>query len=419
MKQVKRIYGNLKASGILYNFLNLGGIQVSNMLLALLSIIVVTRIIGIEAVGLVTSSYRFALLAGSAINYGTGQSGVRDTALHRDEPEKLSVVFFNTLSLRALAFLIFISLLFTLQFTGLLYSKFILFSLPVVLAEVVNPLCFYIGVEKLKIFNIYNLIANASTLLAIILIINGAHNALYINFILGTANIIIYTALLAHFVVSFKLKFKTPRMVELLKMAKDNFYLTVNNASANLQQNVIIFALSEWGTPAVLGAYSISDRFIGQIRNILNIIANAIYPKAVLLYKEGEDLWITYRRKVKLIFMGVFIAGALLTIILADYIILVLSKQHDATAVLILRTMACVPVISVLNTINTLDQLIKKRNVFIFRIAAVLLLISTLTAVLLSNSGNTFLIGTFTIIVELSACVMYEYIITKTEHTHE
>ncbi len=419
MKRIAGIYKNVKQNNVITNFLNLGSIQVSNMALAMLAMFVVTRTVGILAFGLVTTSYRFALLAGTGINWGTGQSGVRDTALSKSDANKLSIVFFNTLSLRLLAFALFILALFILQAAGLFYSRFVMFSLPVVFAEVVNPLCFFIGVEKLKIFNVYNLIGNAVTLIIIVLTVHGADDALWVNFILGTANVITYIVLLIHFVFRHQLQFTVPAKPALQKMAKDNFYLTVNNASANLQQSVIIFALSKWSTPGILGAYAISDRFIGQIRNMLNIVGNSIYPKAVHLYAEGETFWIVYRQKVKKVFMAIFFVGAVLVFLLADLIVFILSKQHDATAVLIMRTMACVPIISVLNTINTLDQLIKKHNVFIFRIATLLLAISTVTAIILAQSSSIILIGAFTIIVELSSCLMYEYIITKPSHLHE
>jgi len=419
MNQVKRIYGKLKSTGILSNFLNLGSIQVSNMLLALLSMVIVTRTVGIVAFGLVTSGYRFALLAGSGINYGTGQSGIRDTALTQGNAVKLSNVFYTTLLLRLIIFLIFLVAIFILQVTGLFYSKFVWFSMPVVLAEVFNPLCFYIGVEKLKTFNIYNLISNVAALGAIIFMVHGADDALFVNFILGMANIATYGVLLMQFAIRFKLPLIWPHRDGLKKLATDNFYLTINNASANLQQNVIIFVLTKWSTPNILGAYAVCDRFIGQIRNILNIVANAIYPNAVRIYVESLELWNNYRRKIKRLFMALFFAGGLITFVLADLIIDILSDRPDVTAILFLRIMAFVPVISVLNTINTLDQLIKKHNVYIFRIATLLLVISTLLAVVLTTTGNVFLIGAFTVIVEICGCLMYEYVITKPSVQHD
>ena len=117
--------------------------------------------------------------------------------------------------------------------------------------------------------------------------------------------------------------------------------------------------------------------------------------------------------------MALFFAGGLITFVLADLIIDILSDRPDVTAILFLRIMAFVPVISVLNTINTLDQLIKKHNVYIFRIATLLLVISTLLAVVLTTTGNVFLIGAFTVIVEICGCLMYEYVITKPSVQHD
>jgi hypothetical protein len=104
----------------------------------------------------------------------------------------------------------------------------------------------------------------------------------------------------------------------------------------------------------------------------------------------------------------------MLIFILAGFIVFTLTKEHNATAILILRIMAFVPTISALNVLNVLDQLLKNNNVFIFRIAVALFIISLIVAFISLNIGNYLVIGAFTLIVETSAWLLYEYIVKKT-----
>ena len=384
----------------------------------MLIIPVITRVVGIAEFGLIMYASRFSQLAGTVINYGTNQSGVRDIAFNRDDAEKLSAVFYNTLWIRLLIFALFLIFLFGLQWLTIPYYSYILLSVPIVLAEVFNPLCFFIGIERLKIFNLYNMLSNMVCILALIFFINSPVNAGWVNFILGMANTVTYLGLLVYFSCRQKLLFHLPLTSELFKIGKDNFYLTINNISVNLQQSFIIFALPTLGSKALLGAYTLCDKIIGQCRILLITISNALYPNAAHIYKQSIERWNSYRRKAKYLIAGIFFSGSLLIFILADLIVFILTKEHDQTAVLILRIMAFVPTVSALNVLNVLDQLLKNNTVYIFRIALFLFITAMLMSFVLLNSGNIQLIGAFTLIVELCALLMYEYVIKKPSIHH-
>ncbi|WP_460692715.1 oligosaccharide flippase family protein [Mucilaginibacter puniceus] len=414
MKQrIKKTLNKLRSTNILSNFFNLSSIQVSNILLLLITIRLINGKVGFEGFGIITNAYRFSILAGGIINYGTVQSGVRDTAFNFNDSKKLSAVFYNTVFIRLLIFSLFLVGMIVSYWLAIDDYSYILLSTPIVLAEVINPLCFYIGIEKIKTFNVCNMAANITAVLAIMLFIKGPGDAPWVNFILGTSNIIIYAGLLIYFAFRYKLRFHIPAKSDIIKIGKNNFYLTVNSLSANLQQSIIIFALN-YSDSILLGAYALSDRIIGQCRNLLNLVVNAVYPHAATIYQQNTAFWDAYRKKSKYLFAGVFLIGAILIYIFADLIIYTLSTKHDANAMMILRIMAFVPVISALNVFSMLDMLLKNNNIAIFKIAIILIVIAPLTALLLVGIGkNTLLVAIFTLIVEASAWAMYEYVIIK------
>ncbi|MBD1392302.1 oligosaccharide flippase family protein [Mucilaginibacter glaciei] len=411
-------YHKLRETNIISNFFNLSGIQLSNTLLIVLSVLVITRVVGITEFGLVMFSSRFAQLAGTVVNYGTSQTGIRDIAFNRDEPQKLSIVFYDTLWIRLLIFAGYILLLIILKFTPVPYYNYILLATPIVLAEVFNPLCFFNGIEKLRLFNAYNLLSNVVCLLSLMFFIKLSGDAKWVNFLLGMANTITYLGLLMYFNKRQRLSFKIPSLPGISKIAKSNFYLTVNSVSVNLQQTIIIFVMPLWGNATLLGAYTLCDRIIGQCRILLITISNALYPNAAIIYQDSIVKWNVYRRKTKYLLTVLFFAGSLLIFLLADWIIFILTKHHDPTAVLFLRIMAFVPTISALNVLNVLDQLLKNNTIYIFRIAVVLFFTSILVTFFLLNSNHNQFVGAFTLIVELCALLMYEYTIKKLPIQH-
>jgi O-antigen/teichoic acid export membrane protein len=384
-------------------------------LLLVITIRIITGRYGIETYGFVSVAYTFLMLAGTVISYGTIQSGVRDTAYHINEPEKLSFVIYNALGVRAVIFMLFCVALSAYYWFDPDHYNYLWFALPLALAEVFNPLCFYIGVEKVKIFNLFNLIANFFAVAAIFILVRGTNNAVWVNFILGTANVITYVGLFVYLHKRIRLQFYVPSTTDLIAISKANFSLTLNNISANLQQSVIFFALGFFNSP-LLGAYSLSNRVIGQCRNAFNIVSNAVYPKAVALYKLSEEQWVTFRKKMKNIFGLVALGGAMIIFVMADLIVFILTKQHDADTILILRVMAFVPIISAYNVFSMLDLLLKQKRRNIFNIGVVLIAVAVAVAYLSAYSANIYLIGAFTIFIEGAAWLMYEYVINKTKN---
>jgi O-antigen/teichoic acid export membrane protein len=411
-QRIKQSYQKLRTTKVLSNFLNLSSIQISNILLLFVTIRIIAGNVGIEGFGIIMFAYRFSMLAGTIVNYGTGQSGIKDTAFNITDTSKLSGILSNTIWIRLFIFILFIAGLLVFYRLHTASYRYIVLAVPIVMAEIFNPLCFFIGIEKIRIFNIWNLVSNIAAVAAILIFIKNPADAGWVNFILGLGNVITYLGLLIYLARQYKLSFHMPLKADLLKISADNFYLTVNNISANLQQSIILFAL-EWSNSSLLGAYALCDRFIGQCRNLLNTVANAIYPTAVNLYKQNADVWAAYRKKSKRLFAGLFLVGALLIFVLADLIVFILSKKHNADAVMVLRVMAFVPVVSALNVFSVLDMLLKSKNVYLFKIALLLVMIAAVVAFALAKSGNTLLVGSFTLIIECCAWAMYEYVITK------
>jgi len=380
---------------------------------------VITHQIGIEAFGFVMLANTFSVLTGTVVNYGTNQTGVRDIAAHVKDLPNLQRVFYNTLWIRVLLFIGYLLLLFILQWLSIQYYLFILFSLPLVLAEVLNPLFFFIGIEKLKLYNIANVLSKVTAIILLVFFIDGAKDAIWVNFIMGMATAVTYAYLLYIAVSGSKLHFLSPNKTELLEIARGNFYLTINNISNNLQQSIIIFALAKWGTAPVLGAYTLCDKVIGSCRILLITVYNAVYPKSAQLYKSSPRLWKQYKKRMQLLITAVFFVGSVLLFIFAPFAVKVLSGEENEMAVLFLRIMALVPTVSALNLPNILDQLLKNKNVYIFRIAMVLLALAILLALGLLQLSNPIWVGFFTLIIEIAGLLMYQYVANKPAIKHD
>ncbi|MDN3587263.1 oligosaccharide flippase family protein [Pedobacter aquatilis] len=393
--------------------MNLSSIQISNTLLILLIYPIITRIVGIENFGMVMLANTFSGLSSIIINYGTNQSGVRDIATYAKNKTELNKVFSNTIWVRILIFITYLFVLFLLQRAQIKYYAFIILSTPIVLAEVLNPLFFFLGAEKLKIYNIANLISKVVIILAVIVFIKGAEDAEWVNFIIGLASTATYAILLFILIKNYQLNFQLPDKKGLSNIAKDNFFLTINNISVHLQQSLMVFALAKWGTPLWLGAYSLCDKVISSSRILIISVSNAIYPKAAQIFAESTEAWKTYKSKMSKLIAAMFLLLSLTLFIMPGFIVQLLSGAHNQDAINFLRLMAFVPFLAALNVLNVLDLLLKNNTLAIFRIAIVLFFISAITAWTLVTNGLHNWFGLYTVLIDGCALIMYEYAIKK------
>ena len=222
---MKYLYTNtfhhLLKTKVFANFVNLSSIQVSNTLLLILIYPIIVRLIGIEAFGQLMVANAFAGLMGIFVNYGTSQTGTKDIAIQRNNPDGLAEVFYNTLFIRLLIFLLFLA---GFALTGLLHINnyiFYLATIPLIFAEVINPMFLFFGKESLTIYNLANIFSKIAIILSILLLVNGRSDAAWINFYIGIANISSYLILIFIGIKRFKLKFKLPEKIQFLNILKE------------------------------------------------------------------------------------------------------------------------------------------------------------------------------------------------------
>jgi O-antigen/teichoic acid export membrane protein len=186
-----------------------------------------------------------------------------------------------------------------------------------------------------------------------------------------------------------------------------------NNISVHLQQSLLIFAINIFGNPLWLGAYAICDKIIGAVKTLISTLSNSIYPRAIALYKQGEQEFLEYKRRMKRWISLSFLAFSILLSFLSPYVILLLNGHPDENAESLLRIMAFLPFLAALNVFNVLECLIRNDNVLIFRIAMILLILATGLAWAIVSNDQLFYLGTYSLIIETGALLFYEFSINR------
>jgi O-antigen/teichoic acid export membrane protein len=395
------------------NFIHLSSIQVSNALLQLLLFPIIIRVVGLSEFGHVMVANSYASLLGIVINYGTNQSGIKDIALYKNNPEILSQKFYRIFSTRLLLFLVSLLVLPILYVAGIPYFQYFLFATTLVIAEVINPIFFFIGIEKLFAFNLANLLSKLLSILLVLLFVNGANNANRVNFYLGLSNIILYAPLIIYATRKFSVRFYLPGLPMIWLFIKENFSLFINNISVQLQQSVFLFAVSAAGNPIVLGAYALCDKIIWSFRLLIIAFSNAIYPRCTILYHQHFDEWQKFKRSINKSLIVSFFFSGLLFIIFPALIVHIFTGQKNDLTIFYLKAIAFVPLIMALNSMNVLELLIKNAYTAIFSISLIVLSFAIGISLLFIWVKAPMWYPFYPLCIETACLLFYRYYLNK------
>ncbi len=405
--------------GFLSGFFHLGSIQASNAIIQLLLFPLIIHVTGLEEFGIVILANTYGSLGAMLINYGTNQSGIKDVALFRNNPEKLASVFYTAYYCRFFLFLLTLPLLFILYQFNFPHVRYFPFALTIVFAEVLNPFFFFAGIEKVSRYNLANLLSKSSSAFLIYLFVTRPELGIWVNFYLGITNIIAYLILTIYLIRKYKLtQYLVPR-VYIVEFFRKNFFLVGNNLSSSLQQSFFVFALSFTGDKMMLGAYSFCDKIVWSFRMLIIAFTTAIFPRAVNLYKENIASWKQFRNRVNklmAVFFSLVMAGIL---IFTPFIVGLFTKTHNELAIIYTRAICMVPLIASLNAMNVVDLLLKNKYHYIFIIAMVLLGISVIVSLIFIQFNNKAIFGYYQVIVEIFSLPLYLYFIRKSERQQD
>lgn len=401
----------------LSNFINLGSIQGSNALIQILLIPIITRLIGLSELGHVMVANSYATLIALFINYGSNQSGVKDVALYRSDTKVLSGIFYTIYLTRGILFALSFCVVLVLYFLDLFYAPYFLLAQVIVLAEAFNPFFFFVGLQKLLLYNVLNLAARLLSAAGILLFIRSSSESIWVNFYLGMGSLLAYVFLFFYIIRKYQLATGHVSFAGFRKYLTQNFYLMGNNLSVQLQQSIFLFTLSTTGNPLILGAYSLCDKIVWSFRLLIISFSNAIYPRAVVAFQTRKEDWRYYKKRINLALFAVFMLTGVGILLFAPWLTLIITGEHNQLATLYIKCIAFVPLIAALNSLNVIDLLMKNQYHHIFIIALILLCITLLSSAIFIQAKNPAIFGYYPITVEIFSLPLYWYFIAKTRKT--
>ncbi len=351
-RKLLSIIVNPGSNKLLLNFFSLAMLQATNSILPLLVFPLLIRVIGVEKFGAVSLALSMSTYLIIFTDYGFNLSATRSISIHRNNLAKVSQIFSEVLITKLILFLVSIGLVTIVVFLVPRFrAEWLLYmcTLSIVFGNTIFPVWFFQGMEYMRHITFINLISKIVFTGLIFIFIQSPHDYIYVPAYQGVGGIVASVASFWIIRKQFGVHLRLVKVKNITYQLREGWPVFLSNFSSNFYINSNIFILSFFANATVIGYYSIAEKIIWGVRQLLTAVFQSIYPHVCKIATESHE-------QLKNFFYGVswgLLGGCFLIgisiLIFANPVVYIVSGKYIGEVVFLVRLLAFVPLISALN----------------------------------------------------------------------
>ena len=266
---------------LIENFASLSILQIFNMLIPLFTAPYLVRVLGVENFGLIAFALSVSMYFHIITNFGFDISIPRKIANYRKDFDKISEIFSTVIIIKlSLMFLSFFILLILINSIDILNqnSNIYFASFGIVLGNVLFPVWFFQGIEKMKYISTINILTKVFFTIIIFIVVKDSNDIIYVPLLNSAGHII--GGLFSLFIVfkNFPITLKIPNKNKLFIELKDSFEVFISRISNKGSRFFAVTIIGLSFGNYILGFYTIVEKLYYAFLSIAGVISQTIYP---------------------------------------------------------------------------------------------------------------------------------------------
>lgn len=412
-------FGPLKElKSLMSNFSFLFLINIANYIFPLLTIPYLVRILGIEKFGLLSFATSIITYFMIFSDYGFNLSATKEISIHRDDKDKIneifSAVFILKVAIVSIGFILLLPIVLLVPKFNVYWYIFI-FTYGNVIGQLLFPVWFFQGLEKMKVISILNIISKCIFTIAIFLFVKKESDFMLVPIFSSLGFIVIGIVSLIIVFFKFGISFVPQNKIILIKYLKDGWSLFISNISVTLYTTTTITFLGFYTNNTIVGYYSVADKIISVVRSVTAPISQVLFPYLCNLSQNSPQKVLDINKKLA-IYGGVVMlfVSAVIYFFAADIMFLLFHKR-DLESIEVLRILAIIPFLTFLHTVFALFTMIvfgrnKEYRIIIVSAAIMNLVLCCITIPLFG------FIGAAIAVVIVEAYLLIRYVLYTENH---
>jgi PST family polysaccharide transporter len=401
------------------NFFNLIINQGVNIFVALLATRVLFSTLGEAQYGLVNLALSVVLLSSVTVRYGYHLNGPKRIALFRDELVKKQALINEIITTRTIIAVGMAIILFCMTyFFGFFksYATLLYYSLVLLFGQALFPMFYFQGNDKISGVTLVNTFAKGAYLLLIILFIKTPKDGVYVNFLLGATSIVVYVFFWISIYKKEKIKWVWSRVNNIKNRLIENFHFFISTIAGHVSIHGGLIILANFVNNTVLGEFALAEKVALLMRMVPVFFTQAILQKATIFFEKDQTQFNSYVNKIFIIGLSITFGMGLTAIILSKWIIFLLAGSHVIYSQNILKILAFIPFLSMLNFKNMIKILVEEKKQLLTKATWITAIVMLILATIGSYYYGGYGLSVALVLTEILSFIVYSILLVKNKH---
>ena len=226
------------------------------------------------------------------IDFGCDILGVKDISINRDNVDKRNYIISRVLYIKCF-FTILLSIVFFIAINHIEFfqinRELFYFSFPVFIAQIVNPLWIFQGLEKFNLFSYFSILSKSIYILLIFYFLDQKSDYVYINFAFGLS--VFIAGIVFFFLLNkqYQFIFVPIKFSELYGYMFANRTYVFSQIFIWVQLYSPILLINYFGTTIQVGQFRIVDQIVSIFKTYILLSFNFIYPKICFEFDDKHN----------------------------------------------------------------------------------------------------------------------------------
>lgn len=367
--------------GLVKNIFSLGLVQIANYVLPLISVPIVSRIIGPDKFGVVNFAAAFMAYFTLLINYGFDLSGTRAIALRRDDLAERNKIFnqvlFAKLLLLGISIILFIASLYLVpQFKE--EKAVAIYSFLLCISWAITPNWLFQGMQELTRVAIFNLATKIIFTVIIVLVVREKSDYIWQPLAISIAQMLVGGFSFIYAIRHFKISIRVPSLKPVLDMLWNERMIFFSMVVVNLYTTTNVVLLGFLQPPEQVGYYTAGYRLIIIMQMLISMpLAQSLFPYVGTAFGQSREKGLDLVKQIFPVVTIITVLASLFLWLFGPLIIGIMYGGKFAPSIIVFRILSFIPIIIGINNLLGIQIMINlKMDKPFFRITLIGAIIS-------------------------------------------
>ena len=401
------------------NFFNLIINQGINIFIALLATRILFERLGEAQFGLVNLALSIVLLLSISVSYGYHLNGPKRIALFRDDSSKKQTLINEIIVTRIIIAIGMAIFLFCLTYYfGFFksYASLVYYSLILLFSQALFPMFYFQGNDKIAWFSLVNIFAKGAYLLLILLFIKTPNDATYVNFLFGFTALTVYIVFWIIIYKKEKIKWVWVSIHNIKKRFIENFQFFISSIAGHVSIHGGLIILASFVNNTILGEFALAQKIALLMRMVPVFFTQAILQNATVLFKKDKIEFNSYVNRIFIIGLSITLGMGLMVFLLSKWIIFLLAGSFVIYSETILKILAFIPFLSMLNFNNMIKILVDEKKYLLTRATWITAIVMLILATIGSYYYGGYGLSIALVLTEIVSFIVYSSLLTKNKY---